>query len=197
MYNKFITWLATCFMALTLSACSQISNRPAGTVKPNETSPVTTQVTAPAVTSIPGREFNTDDELLNYARHFGELSADNQKKEYVLVTQALSRNKKDQTTRLKAALIYSLPGSRLRDNTRALSLLTDLQRDKPNDEDISALISILKDYVEDRQKLEDINTKLSQRVKDAENRTDELQQKLNALKNIDKTMIDRGQGSQK
>lgn len=210
MNKNFPTWLVICFMALTLFGCGQAPSRPNTAAKQSVDSPKvdspkveSTQnaerspVALPGITNIFDRERHADDELMIYAKRFGELSAENQKKEYAMVMQALNRNKKDTFNRLKAALIYSLPNSRLRDNTRALPLLADLQRDKLAEDDVSALVSILKDYVEDRQKLEDSNNKLAQKIKDEQRRADELQQKLDALKNIDKTMIERGQGTQK
>lgn len=212
MLNNLFIRLATCFMALALSGCGQSPSRPNTGVKPIVDAPKveTTQHSDRASTAPPGastvfeRERHADNELLIFAKHFGELSAENQKKESTLVMQALNRNKKDTLNRVKAAMIYSLPNSRLRDTTRALPLLADLQRDKPSDEDVISLVSILKDYVEDRQKLEDnnkkledSNNKLAQKAKDEQRRADELQQKLDALKNIDKIMIERGLGTQK
>lgn len=137
-----------------------------------------------------------DDEMLIYAKRFGELSAESQQKEYNRVMQALNLNKKDPATRLKAALILSLPDSRHRDNGRALPLLSELQRDKSLDDDIVALASIVKDYVEERQKLEENTLALSQKLKDEQHRAEELQMKLDELKKIEKTMMERSKGTQ-
>lgn len=194
MHKNFPTWLASCLMALALSGCGLIPGRPtAGTTQNAERAPGEPLGIANSL----DRERHADNELLIYAKRFGELSAENQKKEYALVMQALNRNRKDTFNRLKAALIYSLPNSRLRDSTRALPLLADLQRDKPGENEVNALVSILKDFVEERQKHEDSSSKLAQKIKDEQRRADELQQKLDALKNIDKTMIERTQGTQK
>ena len=206
MYNTRTSssWLVICFIALALIGCGQAPTKPSAGTKPSELAKVEpppsvdcSPSTPPGIPGFLDRERNADDELLIYAKHFGELSVENQKKEYNQVMQSLSRNKKDTFNRLKAALIYSLPNSRLRDNGRALPLLVDLLRDKPAEEDISALLSILKDFVEERQKIEDGANKTAQKLKDEQRRGDELQQKLDALKNIDKTMIERGQGVQK
>ncbi len=202
---KLTAWLGICFMTLALFGCSQTPSLPnVGTKQSSDSQKAESaqnadhsSVLLPGIASVFDRERQVDDELLIYAKRFGELSADNQKKEFAAVMQALSRNKKDTFNRLKAALIYSLPNSRLRDNTRALPLLAELQREKPLEEDVNALLYILKDYVDERQRLEDSNNKLAQKLKEEQRRADELQQKLDALKNIDKTMIERGQGSQK
>jgi hypothetical protein len=182
-------------MALLVTGCGQLGTRPTASAKTPE---ATSGINAPASNANSGnREVNMDDELLNYGKHFGELSVENQRKELTLVMQALSRNKRDTNNRLKAALIYSLPGSRLRDSARALPLLIDLQRDKPTEEDINALVSLLRDFVEERQRLEESNSRLTVKVRDEQQRIDDLQLKLDALKNIDKTMIERSQGINK
>lgn len=128
-------WLVICFIALALLGCGQAPTKPSAGAKPSEPVKVEPPPSVECSTStplgIPGgldRERNADDELLIYAKHFGELSVENQKKEYNQVMQSLNRNKKDTFNRLKAALIFSLPNSRLRDNARALPMLVDLLR---------------------------------------------------------------------
>lgn len=158
--------------------------------QPNVTSP---QIVVPPAC----REHGMDDELLGYAKRFGELSADSQKKENTQVIQSLARNKNDLVARIKTALIAALPASRYRDDARALGLLGDIQRDKLIEDDIRALAAILMDYVEEHQKLEDSAAKLQQKAKDEQKRADELQQKLDELKNIEKTLIERTQTPKK
>lgn len=192
--------LPLCFLILALSGCVTAPSRP--TSPPPATDHARNDAERPAIAQSGqppafDREKHADDELLVYARRFGELSADNQKRELSQVMQALSRNKKDTFNRIKAALIYSLPSSRQRDNARALSLLAELQRDKSLEDDVGALVALLKDFVEERQRIEDNSAKLSLKARDEQRRADELQQKLDALKNIEKTLIDRGQGTSK
>lgn len=197
--------------ALLLASCGVIPSRsgppsPAA-VKPNNEdrakADTTQTIERPSTMPLIGgvdtfdREKHADDELLVYAKRFGDLSTDNQKKEYSQVVQALAKNKKDIFNRIKAALIYALPNSKLRDNAKAVSLLAELLKEKQIEEDVSAFLAILKDYVDERQKLEDSAVRLSQRIRDEQRRADELQQKLDALKNIDKTMIERGQAAPK
>lgn len=138
-----------------------------------------------------------DDELLGYARRFGELSADGQKKEYTLTMQSLNRNKNDISARMKAALIAALPSSRYRDNARAIGLLDEIQRDKRVDSATQSLAALLKDYATERQKADDNAAKLAQKAKDEQQRADDLQQKLDDLRNIEKTLIERNQPTHK
>jgi hypothetical protein len=148
-----------------------------------------------------------DNEILAYALRYGALSAEEQRKEHALVMQAYNSNKQDLTNRMRAALVLSLPASRQRDNARALALLDEIQRDNAADPDTKAVSSLLKEYVSERQKLEENAAKLGQkaaderkRVEALQARTDELQQKaeslqqkLDELKNIEKTLTNRDQ----
>lgn len=148
-----------------------------------------------------------DNDILAYALHYGALSAEDQRKEHALVMQAYNHDKQDVTNRMKAALVLSLPASRQRDNARALALLDEIQRDNDADPDTKAVSSLLKEYVSERQKLEENAAKLGQkaaderkRVEALQARTDELQlkadslqQKLDELKNIERALRNRDQ----
>lgn len=191
---------------LILSGCITTPEKPSGTATPSATKTKTEPAVSQTDTSSPwpfgnsptfDRERHADDELLVYAMRFGNLTLDQQKKELTQVLQALNRNKKDAFTRLKAALIYSLPSSRLHDNAKAMPLLTELQREKTLEEDVVALVDLLRDLVEERQRADENATRLNQRIRDEQHRADELQAKLDALKNIEKTLIDRNQGTNK
>jgi hypothetical protein len=138
----------------------------------------------------------SSDRLLAYARWYGGATADNQKIEYTQVMQALDRNAKDILTRLKAAVIFSTPSGPYRNTGRALALLNELQREKL-DADVSTFIAVLKAYVDDGQKLEDNDARLLQKSRYEQRRADELQQKLDELKNIEKNMIERDHDPQK
>jgi hypothetical protein len=187
-------WLATCLTMTILAGCAPAPNRPKETVKVYER-----QQEAVPSSPIPTTTCDTgqDDELLGYAKRFGDLSADGQKKEYTLTMQSLSRNKNDTTARMKAALIAALPSSRYRDNARAISLLDEIQRDKRLGNDIQSLAAILKDYATERQKSDDNAAKLTQKAKDEQQRADDLQQKLDDLRNIEKALIERNQPPRK
>jgi len=142
--------------------------------------------------------------LLEYASSFVELSADAQKKELVQIDQAIAQNKSDLKNRMKAAMIYALPNSRLRDTAKAQTLLDNLLREKTLDNERKILATLLWDYTIE-------TNKLAQKARDEQKRADSSQQKLDALqqkndalqqmlddlKNIEKTMVDRDQGIRK
>lgn len=135
--------------------------------------------------------------LLEYAGNFVELPAEAQKKELAQINQSLAQNKNDLNSRMKAAMIYALPNSRQRDVVKAQVLLDDLLREKTLDSERKTLAALLRDYILENNKLFLENNKLSQKARDEQKRADALQQKLDDLKNIEKTMVDRDQGVRK
>lgn len=188
---KFLTtWTVYCFILILTVGCTQQA------VKPS----------APTIVQI-----KTDNEILAYAQRFGAMSAEEQKKEQAAVMQSLNRNKHDLALRMKAALAFGLPASRQRDNARALALLDEVQRDGSADADTRALAVLLKEYVSERQKLEENAAKSAQKAAEEQKRADglqqkadglqqkaeSLQQKLDELKNIEKALTERDNARQK
>ncbi|HEY7986087.1 MAG TPA: hypothetical protein VIE17_04080 [Methylophilaceae bacterium] len=177
--KRFRICIAACLIASALSGCTALQSRPGGADRQ-----------ATSGTAIFTWGSYSSDRLLAYAKWYGSSTADNQKIEYTQVMQALGRNAKDILTRLKAAIIFSTPAGPYRNTGRALALLNELQREKLND-DVITFIAVLKTYVDDRQKFEDNEGRLSQKSRYEQRRADELQQKLDELKNIEKNMIER------
>ena len=173
--------------------------------------PAVVETPTPATTAPQVVVVRAENEVLAYALRYSALSADDQRKEYAQVMQAYNHNKDSLSNQIKAALVMALPGSRQRDNTKALALLDEVQRDPNADSDARAIAALLREYVTERQKLEENAAKLTQKVADDQKRiellqgksdalqlrADSLQQKLDELKNIEKTLNTRGQGKQK
>jgi hypothetical protein len=190
--NNFPKWLAACLLSLALCACASFPGQSdKKTSQKDAPAPATAPAPAPpTATAVFGRPGLSSDDLLQYAKRYNESSADNQRQEYTQVMQALGHSPKDVMTRLKTAIIFSMPASRYRDPTHALALLNELQREKLAD-DITNLVAVLKGYMDEEQKLEDSNLKMALKVRVEQHRADDLQQKLDALKNIEKNMIER------
>jgi len=140
--------------------------------------------------------------ILDYVSIFLALSPELQRKELAEVNQAYAANKQFVDTRVKLALLYGLPASKVRDAAKAQALLEDLMREPSLDTERKPLVSLVRDYLVE-------TTKLSQKLRDeqkrsdnlqtkidmAQQKADSLQRKLDELKNIEKTMTDRDQGS--
>ena len=180
--------------SLLLSACAQLpKNTCPETPKnscpetPKNSCPETPKNSSPCTFD---NQHATGSELLDYALRYSQLSAEAQKKEVTQLTQALAASKANMNIRMKAALVYGLPASHFRDQAKSRLLLEDLLHEKAIDSDTKALATILQDFLDE-------NAKLLEKNKDEQKRTDGLQQKLDELKNIEKTMGERDQGVRK
>lgn len=133
---------------------------------------------------------SSTDQLFSYLRGFIEWPPEVQKSELAKLNQELSRNKTDVNNRMKLAMLYAAPTSRIRDESKAQVLLDELQKDKNLDNSHKALVNLLRDFLQE-------TGKHAQKSRDEQKRADALQQKLDELKNIEKTMVDRDQGVRK
>jgi len=140
--------------------------------------------------------------ILEYAGKILTSSADTQKKELADLNQTYVINKQFVDTRLKLALLYGLPNSKVRDTAKAQAFLDDLIREPSLDIERKTLASLVRDYIADTSKLaqklreeQKRGDNLQVKSDTAQQKADSLQRKLDELKNIEKTMTDRDQGS--
>jgi hypothetical protein len=141
---------------------------------------------------------------LEFAGSFVELSEDAQKKQALQFSQMLASNKSDLKNKMKLAMVYALPNSKLHDTAKAQTLLDDLLREKSVDNDLRTMANLLRDHM-----LE--SSKLTQKIREEQKRADaaqqkqeasqqkigDLERKLQDLKNIEKAMVDRDSSTRK
>ncbi|HEY9278361.1 MAG TPA: hypothetical protein VIO87_09170 [Methylotenera sp.] len=137
-------------------------------------------------------------ELLAFIDSYSNLAPEMQKKVFAETNQVQAENKNNLLSRLKLASMLALPTSRLRDNAKAQNLLQDILQEHTLHPADFALISLLyeytTDYTKQSQKNRDEIKKLEsaqQKYEALELKNKVLEQKLNELKNIEKTMNDR------
>ena len=128
--NMIRTWPAILLAAsiATLSGCVQ---QPAVVETPASSQP------APQVVVV-----RAENEILAYALRYSALPAEDQRKEYAQVMQGYNHNKESLSNRIRAALVMALPGSRQRDNAKALALLDEIQREQSADQDARAIAAL-------------------------------------------------------
>jgi hypothetical protein len=170
-------WIVFCLVLLT--ACAQQQQKSGSTAKP--------AVEEKGI-SLPSPEIGQTSSvysLLKYSQAFSTLPADAQKREF---TQ-LSGKRKTEYLRMQLAMIAMLPGSRYRDNARALALLDEhLKAADSRDEGLRTFAGLMKNQLLDQQKQEDT---LTQKMKDEQKRADTLQHKLDELLAVEKALNDR------
>jgi hypothetical protein len=181
-------------VALLLNACAPVPAKPQATA----TEPAQLRHEHSSKTEVkPETPVVSKNVLLEYAQYFTDLPADTQKKELALLSTSNGKEKLPLLTRSKLAIAYALPSSKTRDSQKAQILLDELLTEKTLSADDKNLFGILRDFVGE-------NIRLLGRLRDEQKRADtaqtgmmNLQKKLDDLKDIEKTMIDRDQGPKK
>jgi hypothetical protein len=134
--------------------------------EPKEPAPV-----APADDPQPASEVDT---LVLYSQHIRKLSAGDLGREYDNVRQAYNRDR-NASNRVKLALVISVPNTSFYDDGRAIDLLDPVVRE-PNGQ-LQALALMLSSHLQEQRRL---NASVQG-----------LQQKLDALKSLERSLIER------
>lgn len=154
------------------------------------------------------------DGYLAYFRYASSISGEELKKEYTVINQAYAKNKND-SSRLQLALLLSLPNTGFKDDAKALGLLKEFLANKANEsshlKDFALLLSAhIAEHKRQEEKLkteQSRNEELEQKLEGLKDelqteqthseelgqKLEELEQKLEALKVIEKSIIERQQ----
>jgi vacuolar-type H+-ATPase catalytic subunit A/Vma1 len=141
---------------------------------------------------------NDASEFLNFAEAFSNLSPEAQKQELIATNQTLVHNPNDLLHRMKLVMIYGLPSSNLLETPKAQNLLQQLLQENILANTQLSFAHLLFDYLvminkeiknnrEDRKHVE----LLLQKNEALQLKLDAAQQKLEELKNIEKSMGER------
>jgi hypothetical protein len=133
---------------------------------------VETQQPVPAVQA--ERPISDVESLLLYYRHIGKLKENQLSREHEISRRAYARERSD-FNRIRLAMLLGLPNTALSDNVRALELLEPVAKNESGE--FSALAVLLAVQLHERQRL------------DAS--AQDLQQKLDALKSLERSMMER------
>jgi glutathionylspermidine synthase len=181
-------------LVLSLGACASKSM----TSKPAEKEPNVTKTLDIKKTETPTSRQDRINSLLLFIDRYSNDTLDAQRKSFNETNRTLIENKLDLTERIKLAIMLSLPSSRMRDTTKAQSLLQDLLQENSLNPTESAFAGLFYEYVLDdikqSQKNRDDLKKLDlnqQKLEALQQKYDALDKKLNDLKNIEKTISDR------
>lgn len=159
-----------------------------------------------------GKEAEEVLSLLSYYQKMAGLSGDEQRKEHALVSQAYAKEK-NETDRLRLAMLMGLPNTSLRDESKLIALLDGAQsRSTQTDSPRRNLIALLLRQAQERNRLSNQavqanqardsareqadkdKVKLETQAQEAKRRADELQEKLDALLAIERELRSRPPG---
>ena len=130
--------------------------------------------------------------LVQYTAYIRRLNAADLGREQDAVKQLVAKNKTE-LNRAELALTYALPGLASRDDARALSLLEPLAKEASSPAIRNFALMLLSFVAENRRVDENLQT-VSGKLKEEQKQSAELQQKLEALKSIEKSLSDRDRG---
>lgn len=132
------------------------------------------------------RPDDTERLLANFAR-VRKLPAAEQAKEHESARQAYARSQSDYN-RMRLAMLLTLPGAAFNDEARALELIDPLARNPRAS--VHTLAVLLGAYLQEQKRLNGSVQALQQNLQG-------LQHKLDALKSLDRSLIEREQGGAK
>ena len=135
---------------------------------------------------------NDGEALIQYAAYLRRLGPADLNREHDTVKQLVAKNKSDMS-RTQLAMVYALPGLPTHDDAKALAILDSLGKEAtaPTIRNFALLLLSL---VADNRRLDENVQTLNGKLRDEQKQSAELQQKLEALKSIEKSLSDRDRG---
>lgn len=170
--TRLAKFIALGLLFYTLAACTPMQARP------------TTQVDPAAPMTI--HNANELDRVLEYYTRIWQLSGAALSKEQDTQRQAFASDKSD-LVRIQLALALSVPNNTHGDVARVVMLLDPLAKNAgTGSAPLRNLVLLLTTLVSDNRKLNDSVITLKQKLKEEQKETNALEQKLEALKSLEK-----------
>lgn len=175
MSNIYQRWILPVAALATLSACANLN----GVLHPANANWSSSMI----VTS-------QAEELLLYYDYLRKQPAAELAREYDKARQNLAQARTD-VNRLRVALLLSLPNTAFHDAAAALALVNEQLKDtKATNSGLHGLASLLAVSLAEQQR---ITEDMTQKWKDEQKRADGLQEKVEAIKTMEKSLIRRDQ----
>lgn len=136
---------------------------------------------------------NDTERMLGFYERVLKLKGDDLVREYETITQAYDKEP-GELNRLQLATLLSLPSTGFRDEAAALNLVQPFVRDKRyQDSALRPLALLMQAYLTELRREEEALQLQMSRLKDEQRRADALQQKLEALLDMEMKMIEHEQ----
>lgn len=175
--------------AFLLGACAQgfQARRPAPAL-PGPSVPEARQAALPAPTG-------DVDAVLKYYHRVLTLKGAELGREYERARQNFE-HAPSEAHRLRLAILLSLPGAAFRDDSAAIGLLQPLVKEGLEESTLKPLAQLMQNYILELRRTEDALQAQSAKLRDEQRRAEALQQKLEALLQMEMKMIEREQAAQ-
>ncbi len=123
------------------------------------------------------------EDLLQYMTYLKKLNATDLNREFETVKQ----KPKSDSSKLELAILYSLPGLLTHDDAKALAILEPLNKEA-SATSMKNLAFMMITFIMENKRLEENIQTATNKLKDEQKQSIELQQKLEALKSIEKSL---------
>lgn len=130
-------------------------------------------------------------ELLDFIAAYPGLTPQAQSAIFMEVSQELANHKNDSKLLTQQAAMLALPNSEMRDTVAAQPLLQALLDSNELNESDTSLVKLLLAFTLDHNKQEIRTREDAKKIETLKQKNKALMQKLDDLKNIEKTMIER------
>ena len=137
------------------------------------------------------RPASDSESLLLYFQHIKKLSGTELGKEHDNARQAYTKTHSE-FNRVRLAMVLCLPNTSFSDDSRALELLDPMV--KNHQASLYSLAFLLSTYIQERKKLDGSVYRLQQNVQGLQQNVQGLQQKLDALRLLERSLVEREQG---
>lgn len=172
--------LACCFLA----ACAPAEKR-------------TTRADAPWYQTLAQSRQSDADRVLHSYERLRTMKASELSRELETARQAFENDKSD-LNRLGLALLLSYPGTSFRDDSMAIALLNPVVKDKGADAStLRPLAILLQTELMELRRAEESTQQQAAKLKEEQRRGEALQQKLDAILDMEMKMIEREQNTPK
>ena len=152
---------------------------------PAVSAPATIASVAPSLSPVPApvpREPVAEDTelilVLADLQRYGNLGADDVRREITTVTAVFGRQRSD-ANRVRLAVLYTLSRATPQDDQRALQLLENVSKSNPGSPAVKALALVLQAQITGRQRA----------VRDEQQKADAALQKLEALRQMERSLL--------
>lgn len=179
------------FLAFLLSACAHQKQPLSQPATSSNVLEATNASVIPSTTSGSQQKSIPVVTLLEFTSEFPASSQDSQRKELVQTLQKISESPDNPYPKFKAAIIYTIPGSRLRDPAKAQPLLDELSRTRHLNKAEHGLLALLRNHVSETARLSQLIREEQKRADENQQKATNLQRKLDELKQIERSMMQK------
>lgn len=130
------------------------------------------------------------DDMMQYYDSVHRRSPAELGRAYDKAKQNFAKNKSE-ANRARLVLLLTLPNTSFRDVNSALQLLSEWQRVPGATTDLQSFRNLMVNLLTEQQKLSQSVEDLAQKLKEEQKRVDTLQSQIDAIKNMEKTLIFR------